>query len=69
MPPLSNLATRDVETLVHPYTNLAGFRDSGPLIVERGQRTTGQRPLNAAPNRLMMDPRGPPHRKNDRSSR
>jgi 4-aminobutyrate--pyruvate transaminase len=37
MPPLSNLATRDVETLVHPYTNLLGFRDAGPLIVERGQ--------------------------------
>ena len=37
MPPLSNLATRDVETLVHPYTNLASFRDSGPLIIERGQ--------------------------------
>ena len=37
MPPLSNLATRDVETLVHPYTNLSGFRDTGPLIVERGQ--------------------------------
>jgi 4-aminobutyrate--pyruvate transaminase len=37
MAPLSNLATRDVETLVHPYTNLAGFRDSGPLIIERGQ--------------------------------
>src|SRR6202045_174924 len=37
MPPLSNLATRDVETLVHPYTNLLGFRDTGPLIVERGQ--------------------------------
>jgi 4-aminobutyrate--pyruvate transaminase len=37
MPPLSNLATRDVETLVHPYINLAAFRDSGPLIIERGQ--------------------------------
>jgi 4-aminobutyrate---pyruvate transaminase len=37
MPPLSNLATRDVETLVHPYINLARFRDSGPLIIERGQ--------------------------------
>src|ERR1700686_1719337 len=35
--PLSNLATRDVETLVHPYTNLSGFRDTGPLIIERGQ--------------------------------
>jgi len=37
MPPLSNLATRDVETLVHPYTNLARFRDTGPLVIERGQ--------------------------------
>ncbi len=37
MPPLSNLATRDVETLVHPYTNLASFRDSGPLVFERGE--------------------------------
>jgi hypothetical protein len=27
MPPLSNLAVRDVETLVHPYTNLARFRE------------------------------------------
>ena len=37
MPPLSNLAARDVETLVHPYTNLASFRESGPLIIERAQ--------------------------------
>jgi len=37
MPPLSNLATRDVETLVHPYINLASFRDTGPLIIERGR--------------------------------
>jgi 4-aminobutyrate---pyruvate transaminase len=35
--PLSNLATRDVETLVHPYVNLARFRETGPLIFERGQ--------------------------------
>jgi 4-aminobutyrate--pyruvate transaminase len=35
MPPLSNLAARDVETLVHPYTNLASFRDTGPVIIER----------------------------------
>src|ERR1700746_845266 len=35
MPPLSNLAARDVETLVHPYTNLASFRETGPLIIER----------------------------------
>ncbi|MEA2938700.1 MAG: 4-aminobutyrate---pyruvate transaminase [Alphaproteobacteria bacterium] len=37
MPPPSNLAVRDIETLVHPYTNLAAFRDSGPLVLERGQ--------------------------------
>jgi adenosylmethionine-8-amino-7-oxononanoate aminotransferase len=28
MPPLSNLAARDVETLVHPYVNLAHFREA-----------------------------------------
>ena len=33
---LSNLATRDVETLIHPYTQLASFRETGPLILERG---------------------------------
>jgi 4-aminobutyrate---pyruvate transaminase len=37
MSPLSNLATRDVETLVHPYVNLAKFRETGPLIIERGK--------------------------------
>lgn len=34
---LSNLAARDVETLIHPYTQLAAFRETGPLILERGQ--------------------------------
>ena len=33
----SNLATRDIESLVHPYTNLVTFRETGPLIIERGQ--------------------------------
>ncbi len=33
---LSNLAVRDIETLVHPYTQLAAFRESGPLVLERG---------------------------------
>ena len=33
---LSNIAARDVETLIHPYTNLAAFRDTGPLVLERG---------------------------------
>jgi 4-aminobutyrate--pyruvate transaminase len=37
MPPLSNLATRDVETVLHPYVNLARFRETGPMIIERGQ--------------------------------
>jgi 4-aminobutyrate--pyruvate transaminase len=34
---LTNLQARDVETLVHPYTNLATFRDTGPLVLERGE--------------------------------
>jgi 4-aminobutyrate---pyruvate transaminase len=34
---LSNLAVRDIETLVHPYTNLATFRETGPLVLERGE--------------------------------
>src|SRR5580698_2058118 len=37
MSPLSNLAVRDVETLVHPYINLASFRETGPLVIERAQ--------------------------------
>ncbi len=34
---LSNLAVRDIETLVHPYTNLATHREVGPLVLERGE--------------------------------
>lgn len=34
---LSNLAVRDIETLVHPYTNLAAHRDNGPLVIESGK--------------------------------
>jgi 4-aminobutyrate--pyruvate transaminase len=33
----TNLAVRDIETLVHPYTNLSAFRDSGPLVFERAK--------------------------------
>lgn len=33
---LTNLAARDVETLIHPYTNLAAHREVGPLVLERG---------------------------------
>src|SRR5690242_11625180 len=35
--PLTNLQTRAIETLVHPYTNQATFRDTGPLVFERGK--------------------------------
>ena len=31
---LSNLAVRDIETLVHPYTNLATHRENGPMVFE-----------------------------------
>ena len=34
---LSNLAARDVETVIHPYTNLATLRETGPLVIERGK--------------------------------
>jgi 4-aminobutyrate--pyruvate transaminase len=37
MAPLSNLAVRDIETLVHPYTNLVTVRETGPLVIERGK--------------------------------
>ncbi|MGL4728044.1 MAG: aminotransferase [Bosea sp. (in: a-proteobacteria)] len=34
---LTNLAVRDIETLIHPYTNLATHREVGPLVLERGE--------------------------------
>jgi 4-aminobutyrate--pyruvate transaminase len=34
---LTNAQVRDIETLVHPYTNLAQHREVGPLVLERGQ--------------------------------
>jgi 4-aminobutyrate--pyruvate transaminase len=34
---LTNAQTRDVEALIHPYTNLARHREVGPLILERGR--------------------------------
>lgn len=37
MAPLSNIAARAVETLIHPYSNLATLRDTGPLVIERGR--------------------------------
>ncbi|MGH6876403.1 MAG: aminotransferase [Rhizomicrobium sp.] len=35
--PLSNAQTRDVESLLHPYTNLVKLRETGPLVIERGE--------------------------------
>lgn len=32
----SNAAKRDIETLIHPYTNLAEFRETGPIVFNRG---------------------------------
>ena len=37
MTSLSNAAKRDIETVLHPYTNLDTFRTTGPLIIERGE--------------------------------
>lgn len=34
---LSNAAVRDIETVIHPYTNLDSFRETGPMIIERGE--------------------------------
>ena len=35
--PLSNLAVRDIETVLHPYTNLAVHRETGPMVLERAK--------------------------------
>jgi len=37
MATLSNFAARDVETVLHPATNLATHRTSGPMLLERAQ--------------------------------
>lgn len=34
---LSNMAHRDIETVIHPYTNLARHRETGPLILNEGR--------------------------------
>jgi 4-aminobutyrate--pyruvate transaminase len=33
---LTNAQVRDVETVIHPYTNLVAHRESGPMMIERG---------------------------------
>ncbi len=35
--PLTNAQVRDVETLIHPYTNLDAHREKGPLVFDRGE--------------------------------
>lgn len=35
--PLSNMAVRDIETVIHPYTNLAKHRETGPIILNEGR--------------------------------
>ncbi len=35
--PLTNAQVRDVETLIHPYTNLDAHRENGPLVFDRGE--------------------------------
>lgn len=37
MAALSNMAVRDIETVIHPYTNLAAHRETGPLILDEGK--------------------------------
>lgn len=37
MAKLSNAAIRDIETVIHPYTNLAAHREVGPVVIERGE--------------------------------
>src|ERR1700749_3812533 len=34
---LSNAQTRDMQSLLHPFTNLTLLRETGPLVIERGQ--------------------------------
>src|SRR5437763_16807750 len=37
MKPLSNMAVPAIETVIHPYTNLARHRETGPLILNEGK--------------------------------
>jgi len=34
---LTNAQMRDIETMIHPYTNLDAFRQTGPTVMERGE--------------------------------
>ncbi|MGE0211358.1 MAG: aminotransferase [Parvibaculaceae bacterium] len=37
MAALSNMAVRDIETVLHPFTNLQKHRETGPLIIDHGK--------------------------------
>ena len=37
MAALSNMAVRDIETVLHPFTNLHKHRETGPLIIDHGK--------------------------------
>jgi|SRR5688572_1817508 4-aminobutyrate--pyruvate transaminase len=37
MAALSNMAVRDIETMIHPFTHLAKHRENGPLIIDYGK--------------------------------
>lgn len=37
VPPLTNLQTRDVEALLHPYTPLHKLREIGPTVIDSGK--------------------------------
>ncbi|HEX3672657.1 MAG TPA: aminotransferase [Rhizomicrobium sp.] len=34
---LTNAQNRDVQSVLHPYTNLLKFRETGPMVIERGK--------------------------------
>ncbi len=34
---LTNAQNRDVQSVLHPYTNLMKFRETGPMVIERGK--------------------------------
>jgi 4-aminobutyrate--pyruvate transaminase len=35
--PLTNAQMRDVQSILHPYTNLVKFRETGPLVLDHGK--------------------------------
>ena len=37
MAALTNMAVRDIETVLHPFTNLHKHRETGPLIIDHGK--------------------------------